>query len=229
MGPCTPNPCTSANKNVCSVAGGAAHCACNAGYSDQGGACVKICAPSCAGKTCGSDGCGGTCGACGAGQLCSATGTCNVCTPSCAGKTCGPDGCGGSCGFCGVGVCNGARTRAHSSLRRQELRRRRLRRNLRSVLARQDVRGRSLHRPELLLGRSLLRGVLGGRLLRVERLLRARRRASQLVLPEHVRQVRRRLPGRWRLLRTAQLLRQRLPVTVGARRIARQRERCCGW
>lgn len=97
--------------------------------------------------------------------------------------------------------------RVHSSLRRQELRRRRLRRNLRSVLARQDVRGRSLHRPELLFGRSLLRGVLGGRLLRVERVLRAWRRASQLVLPEHVRKIRRRLPGRWRLLRTAQLLR----------------------
>jgi hypothetical protein len=101
MGPCTPNPCTSANKTVCTVAGGAAQCACNAGYAAQGGACVKMCVPSCAGKTCGPDGCGGSCGFCGAG-VCSAGGTC-ACTPHCAGKNCGDDGCGGTCGSCSLG------------------------------------------------------------------------------------------------------------------------------
>lgn len=107
MGPCTPNPCTTANKNVCTVVSGAPQCACNAGYSDQGGACVKICAPSCAGKTCGPDGCGGTCGACAAGDTCKWNGAC--CTPSCAGKTCGDDGCGGTCGACGAGqICSAA-------------------------------------------------------------------------------------------------------------------------
>jgi hypothetical protein len=110
MGPCTPNPCTTANKNVCTVVGNVAQCGCNAGYIDQGGTCVKNCAPSCAGKSCGPDGCGGTCGACAAGALCSATGQCNVCTPNCAGKVCGSDGCGGSCGFCAMGVCNGGGT-----------------------------------------------------------------------------------------------------------------------
>jgi hypothetical protein len=109
MGPCTPNPCTSANKNVCTVAGGAAQCACNAGYSDQAGACVKICVPSCAGKTCGSDGCGGSCGSCAAPATCKASGQC--CAANCAGKTCGPDGCGGTCGACGAGqLCSATGT-----------------------------------------------------------------------------------------------------------------------
>jgi hypothetical protein len=106
MGPCTPNACTSANKNVCTVVSGVAQCACNVGYAEQGGACVKICVPTCVGKTCGSDGCGGSCGACAAPATCGASGQC--CAASCAGKTCGPDGCGGSCGFCAGGVCNGA-------------------------------------------------------------------------------------------------------------------------
>ena len=41
--PCSPNPCTQANKTVCTVSGGDAVCSCNAGYqADGSGACVPI-------------------------------------------------------------------------------------------------------------------------------------------------------------------------------------------
>jgi hypothetical protein len=106
MGACTPNPCTESNKNVCSVLAGAAHCACNDGYVDDGGACIKPCTSTCGVKTCGPDGCGGTCGDCGVGSACTSAGQC--CARDCAGKTCGPDGCGGTCGTCAKGELCGA-------------------------------------------------------------------------------------------------------------------------
>jgi glycosidase len=47
-GPCDPNPCTTANRQVCQVDGTGYLCGCNPGFHDDNGACVAdtVCAPN---------------------------------------------------------------------------------------------------------------------------------------------------------------------------------------
>ena len=51
-------------------------CGCTGDQRCEGGRCVEVCTPDCAGRTCGADGCGSSCGDCTGAQVCDGAGRC---------------------------------------------------------------------------------------------------------------------------------------------------------